>query len=302
MNHPNPLQASPNRQKVDSERMTQYKEQRKRDLSRKCEEYYRNTARGVNIPQMSQAEMRKVRERLINLFKKEINPMMKEFQSKEDYWDNWQAFERVYEEAMDFLRLHIMKVLKLKSETMYGQRRINPQIQKARAKQSEILFTRQEIQRRLVKVKSMLEQLDEYQGESVTERRRQMNLVTELNEFVKLIAPDARREIFGDNDLDRIWTELNTSGDHRTRVIEWLEAKITDEIVKEFQGVAQRLQALRVQDTYQTSESAAMKRHINKREWPLCPIEKEKICKYFQETWDHRNRPSLKRSELHRFT
>jgi hypothetical protein len=60
----------------------------------------------------------------------------------------------------------IMKALRHKPETMYGQRKINPQIQKARAEQSEILFTKEEIQRRLVKVKSTLEQLDEYQGQS----------------------------------------------------------------------------------------------------------------------------------------
>jgi hypothetical protein len=71
--------------------------------------------------------------------------------------------------------------------------------------------------------------------------------------------------------------ELNTSADHRTRVINWLEAKITYGIANGFGGAAQRSQAWRVQDTYRTSKSATMKRYINKRESPPCPIEEKKI-------------------------
>jgi hypothetical protein len=44
--------------------------------------------------------------------------------------------------------------------------------------------------------------------------------------------------------------ELNTSEDHRTGVIQWLEAKITDEIAKGSEGVTKRLQAWKIQDTY----------------------------------------------------
>jgi hypothetical protein len=124
------------------------------------EERLSNTARGVNIPDMSQAELRKAREGSVDLFKAIINPMTKEFQPKEDDWDDWEAFEGPSEEVMYF----IMKALRRKPETMYGQMKINPQIQKPRAEQSEILFTKEEIQRRLVKVKSTPEQLDEYQG------------------------------------------------------------------------------------------------------------------------------------------
>jgi hypothetical protein len=145
--HPNPLQAAPDRHEVESERMTAYMEQRKRDFRQKREEHRNNTLRGFNIPQMSQIEMRKVREGLVELFKAMINPMMKEFQLRAENWDNWVAFERAYEEVMHLLRLHIIKALKRNPETVSGQRRINPLIQKARVEQSEKFFMEQEMQK-----------------------------------------------------------------------------------------------------------------------------------------------------------
>jgi hypothetical protein len=281
----NPLQTSPNRQEIESERQVQHRDRRKKEFRRKRAEHCRNVSQGVNIPQMSQSEMRKVKEGLVDLFKMEINPMMKELQPKPDDWDDWLAFEGAYEEAMHLLRVHIMKALKKKPETMYGQRRINPLIQKARAEQSETTFTRQDIQRRLVKVKAMLEQIDESQEDSEAGRRAQIKIVGEINQFLNLIPPEARREALGANDLQTVWEELNQPGDHRTRVIGWLEAKIFEEIAKDSEGVAKRLQAWRVQDTYRTSKSVAMKRYVNKRESPPCPIEENEICDYFRETW-----------------
>jgi hypothetical protein len=86
----------------------------------------------------------------------------------------------------------------------------------------------------------------------------------ELSQFIELIAPEAKEEVSESNDVQAIWEELNTSADHRTKVIGWLEAKIADGIANEFGEVAQRLQAWRVQDAYRTSKSAAMKRYIHK--------------------------------------
>jgi hypothetical protein len=106
-----------------------------------------------------------------------------------------------------------------------------------------------------------------------------------MYQFLKLISPDARGEIFGDKDLETIWYELNTSGDHRTRVIGWFEAKIVDEIANGFEGMGRRLQEWKFQDRYRISKSAAMKSQINKRESPSCRIEEEEICEYFRATW-----------------
>jgi hypothetical protein len=125
-----------------------------------------------------------VRDGLANLFKTMINPLIKEFQPKEDNWEGWQAFEGAFEEAMHLLPLHIMKVLNRKPETIYGQRRINPLIQNARAEQSEAIFMKQEIQRRLGKVKSVLEQLDESQENSAAGRRKQIKIAGRSTNFL----------------------------------------------------------------------------------------------------------------------
>jgi hypothetical protein len=158
-------------------------------------------------------------------------------------------------------------------------------IQKARTEQSEIIFTKQEIQRRLVKVKTMPEQFDESQEDGVAGRRTQIKIVGKINQFLDLIPQEARREVFGENDIDTVWEELNTPGDHRKKVIEWLEAKIFEETAKDFQGVAKRLQTWTVQETSRTSKSVAMKRYVNKRESPPFPIEEEEICAHYRWTW-----------------
>jgi hypothetical protein len=80
--HPNPFEAAPDKQKVESERMKAYREPSKRDFRRKREEPRNNRSRGVNIPQMSQFEMRKVREGLLEVFRTLLNSMMKEFQPR----------------------------------------------------------------------------------------------------------------------------------------------------------------------------------------------------------------------------
>jgi hypothetical protein len=113
-----------------------------------------------------------------------------------------------------------MKALNRKPEIMYGQRRVSLQIHKTRTEQIEIMFTKQEIRRRLAKVKSMLEQFDENQEDSPSTRRKQTKIVRELNQFLNLISREARGEIFREKDLEATWEELNTSGDHHTMVIE----------------------------------------------------------------------------------
>jgi hypothetical protein len=77
------------RQTVESECLTEYREQKKREFKQKREEHCSNTMRGVNISQMSQVEMRKVREGLADLFKTMINLLIKEFQLKRNDWEGW---------------------------------------------------------------------------------------------------------------------------------------------------------------------------------------------------------------------
>jgi Holliday junction resolvasome RuvABC DNA-binding subunit len=67
--------------------------------------------------------------------------------------------EGAYEEALHLLRLHIVKTFKRDEKKMYGFRKVNPRIQKARAEQREELFAKKDIQRILLKLKSKLKSL-----------------------------------------------------------------------------------------------------------------------------------------------
>jgi hypothetical protein len=110
--------------------LLEYRVQRKKEFRRKLEEHCRDTAHGVNIPQLSQAEMRKIREGLVELFMTIINPMLKELQPEDDDYNDWLAFEVAYKETMHILRLDILKSLKRDPKTLYGERRINRWLRK----------------------------------------------------------------------------------------------------------------------------------------------------------------------------
>jgi hypothetical protein len=87
---------------------------------------------------------------------------------------------------------------------VYGQKRLNPHIEKTRAEQSETIFAKQEIQRGLRKMTSVLEQLDESQEDSAEGQRKQTKIAGEINEFLNLISPEARGEVFRENEFETI--------------------------------------------------------------------------------------------------
>jgi hypothetical protein len=89
----------------------------------------------------------------------------------------------------------------------------------------------------------MLKQLDETQEDGVAGQRMQIKIVGEVDQLLNLFLQEARREVFGDNELDTVWEKLNTRANHRPNVIEWREAKVIEEIAKDFQGVAKRPKA-----------------------------------------------------------
>jgi hypothetical protein len=43
--------------------------------------------------------------------------------------------------------------------------------------------------------------------------------------------------VFGTQDRREIWNELNTSADHRRRVIDWLDAMINAKVSGELEGM-----------------------------------------------------------------
>jgi hypothetical protein len=96
--------------------------------------------------------------------------------------------------------------------------------------------------------------------------------VAELNQYLKLISPRARGETFGEKINDKIWGELNSTEEHRTRVIDWLDARFAHEIAKGFKGLAARLQGSKIYDKYRTFKNAEMQRSINKRKSPLAQL------------------------------
>jgi hypothetical protein len=116
--------------------------------------------------------MRKVKQGLMELFKTVINPMMKELKPRTGKWKDWLAFKGAYEEALHLIRLHVTKALKRKEKRLYGFRRVNPKMQKARAEQSEERFAKRDIQRRLMRVKTKVEKLTEYQEDNPVTRRK----------------------------------------------------------------------------------------------------------------------------------
>jgi hypothetical protein len=155
--------------------------------------------------------MQKVKKGFFDLFKIEINPIMKEFAPRSDDWDDWLLFEGAYQEALHLIRLHIMKALKCDKKQLYSPRRINPKIEEARARKSEELFMKQYIGRRLMKVKSKLEQIVEIQEEEdPAARRRQGKLVEEIGEFLRVISPEARGDFFRTRSDEEMWQMLNS--------------------------------------------------------------------------------------------
>jgi hypothetical protein len=62
-------------------------------MIRRREELQGLAARGVNIPQLTLEQMRRVKQGLGDLFRNEINPLLIKFQPKQDDWHGWWAFE-----------------------------------------------------------------------------------------------------------------------------------------------------------------------------------------------------------------
>jgi hypothetical protein len=88
--------------------------------------------------------------------------------------------------------------LKRDEKKMYGFRKVNPRMQKARAEQRQKFCAKQVIERRLLKLKSKPEQFEEYQKERPAAPRKQVKIVAELDQFLRLISREARGDIFAE--------------------------------------------------------------------------------------------------------
>jgi hypothetical protein len=89
----NPLQLTPNRQELESERVGRYKEERKRKFIRKHEQHSEKRFLRVTMPEMTRAEMGKAKVGLPDMFKTEINPIIREFKPKADDLEDWERWK-----------------------------------------------------------------------------------------------------------------------------------------------------------------------------------------------------------------
>jgi hypothetical protein len=85
--------------------------------------------------------------------------------------------------------------------------------------------------RTLGKMKNILEKLTkgdgegaerdrEGEGEDAERRRKQAKLTRQVGAVLDLMTEDTIRNMFGTQDRREIWNELNTSVDHRRRMID----------------------------------------------------------------------------------
>jgi hypothetical protein len=102
------------------------------------------------------------------------------------------------------------------------------------------------------------------EGEDAERRRKQAKLTRQVGAVLDLITEDTIRNVFGTQDRTEIWNELNTSVDHRRRVIDWLDAMISAKVSGELEGMNERMQTQRVREAYCTSPSIAMRRYVDK--------------------------------------
>jgi hypothetical protein len=125
----------------------------------------------------------------------------------------------------------------------------------------------------------------EGEGEDAERRRKQAKLRQQVGAVLDIMTEDTIRNVFGTQNRREIWNELNTSVDHRRRVIDWLDAMISAKVSGELAGMNERMQTQKVREAHCTSRSIAMRRYVDKVQSPQCPIRRETVMAHFTVTW-----------------
>jgi hypothetical protein len=123
------------------------------------------------------------------------------------------------------------------------------------------------------------------QRRKTRDKKTEKTIYKEIGPILDLLSPETVEEYFGAQDHETIWQSLNTSEEHRNRVIEWLETLIGTQVEGEIQEISKRTQALKVQEAYRTFKGISMRRFINKEQSPQCQFDMETVSEYFREIW-----------------
>jgi hypothetical protein len=214
-------------------RISEEKLARRREFIGKKEENERTASRRVNIPQLNSDQMRRVTKGLSDLFRSELNPMIEVMMPEPDDWEGWQAFEGSYEESLHCLRMHINDSIGQNSQWLYGAKRLNLTVQRA----TDTMMNVQKMRNDLKKLKNILHTITEGSGTRAREgaearimmniedsrmkmQRRRAKFGKRITSILNLLLSEKITEFFGSDQREAIWETLNTSEDHRDRVID----------------------------------------------------------------------------------
>jgi hypothetical protein len=93
----------------------------------------------------------------------------------------------------------------------------------------------------------------ENEERNLEKRRKQMKSTKRLAPILRLLSEETMQEYFGLRNHEEIWRKLNTNADHRSKVIEWLDAMLTTQMSGEIEEMNKKASALKIQEEYRTS-------------------------------------------------
>jgi hypothetical protein len=196
--------------------------------------------------------------------------MMERMLPESGKWEEWTVFEGAYEEAMHQIREHIIHAIGRDARKIYREQRLNPDLQRAVEKSTEVMIGIQKIRRDLTKLKDIIDTIvdetdknreaeeregrDEDDARNLDRRRRQMKVTKRLKPILRLLSDETMQEYFGSWSHEEIWRELNMNVDHRSKVIDWLDAMLTMQVLGEIEEMNKKASALKIQEAYRTSK------------------------------------------------
>jgi hypothetical protein len=233
-------------QQAEEERANEEMRESRQEMIEKKKHYQNRMLGAVNIPQLNSEQMKRVKQGLKGLFTNEINPLLAKFKPKNREWEEWQAFDGAYEEAMHLLREHVITAIGRDPQRLYGEKRINPAVQAAREQEAEAMIGAQTTRRELARLKDLLHgitdpgQEEGGRADDTTAERMKGRFTKRMARLLQIMPTETFRGYLGTHDHRAIWEELNTSQDNRERTIEWLDAVIATCVGTELKGVNAR--------------------------------------------------------------